>query len=178
MNRRELIASLGVAPFFSLEDKPKGAIGLEPSLKFVFTAWVNVEKALLVGQTHRGERRIINITGGKFKGPDLSGEVLSGGADYQIVRTDGAAMLEARYTLKTSDGALIYVNNSGIRRGPAEVLKKVAAGEEVSPAAYYFRTQATFETGSSRYKWLMDSIFVAAGRRNRADVVIDFYELT
>ncbi len=67
-----------------------------------------------LGDTPLGRRRIIGITGGQFFGERLSGRVLPGGADWQVIRGDGVADLDARYTLETSDGALIYVRNKGI----------------------------------------------------------------
>ena len=62
-----------------------------------------------LGETPQGRRRIINITGGSFRGERLSGKVLPGGADWQVIRADGVADLDARYTLEPTDGALIYV---------------------------------------------------------------------
>ena len=82
-----------------------------------------------------GRRRIISITGGSFSGERLSGRVLPGGADWQIVRDDGVADLDARYTLETEDGALIYVQNRGYRHGPADLMKRLAAGEDVRASA-------------------------------------------
>ena len=128
-----------------------------------------------LGETPRGRRRIIPITGGEFAGARLSGRVLAGGADWQIVRRDGVAELEARYTLQTSDGALIYVSNSGYRHGPAEVLRKLSAGEAVDPSAYYMRTTPRFETGEERYAWLNRIVCVASGARRAAEVELQVY---
>ena len=124
-----------------------------------------------------GRRRIINITGGSFTGERLSGRVLPGGADWQVIRTDGVADLDARYTLETNDGALIYVRNHGLRHGPPEVLKQVMAGEAVDPSRYYMRTTPTFETGDARYTWLNRIICVATGARRAAAVELDVYEV-
>jgi carboxymethylenebutenolidase len=148
------------------------------NVEYLFTARVDVDTPLKVGNTYQGERRIINITGGSFGGPQMRGTVLPGGADWQIVRADGAALLEARYTLRTDDDAIIYVRNVGIRRGPADVLAKLAAGEQVDPSTYYFRTMPYFETGSEKYSWLNDSIFVATGKRDKSVVTIDFFRVT
>ena len=117
-----------------------------PNLQHRVSITVHVDPPLLVGQTPLGERRIINITGGHFTGEKLRGVVLPGGADWQLVRPDGAALLEAKYTLRTDDGALIYVTNRGIRHGPPEVLARIAQGELVDPARYYFRAAPSFET--------------------------------
>ena len=141
---------------------------LEPLLKAEIT---------LAPPLELGSRRIINITGGRFSGERLSGRVLPGGADWQIVRADGVADLDARYTLETSDGALIYVRNHGYRHGPAEVLKKIAAGENVDPALYYMRTSPLFETGDARYAWLNRIICVGTGARRPAAVVVEIWEV-
>ena len=74
---------------------------------------VTLEPVRDLGDTPLGRRRIIGITGGSFAGARLSGRVLPGGADWQLIRADGVAFLDARYTLETADGALIYVNNKG-----------------------------------------------------------------
>jgi hypothetical protein len=131
-----------------------------------------------LGDTPQGRRRIIAITGGRFSGERLSGRVLPGGADWQLVRPDGVADLDARYTLETSDGALIYVRNRGYRHGPADILKRLASGESVDPGLYYMRTTPRFETGDARYAWLNRIICVASGARRRAAVDLDVFEVT
>lgn len=130
-----------------------------------------------LGDAPLGRRRIIPITGGRFRGERLSGRVLPGGADWQIVRADGVAQLEARYTLETDDGALIYVRNVGLRHGPPEVLARLAAGEPVDPSLYYMRTTPSFETGAARYAWLNRIVCVATGARLAAAVELEFFEV-
>ena len=117
-----------------------------PQLDFVFAANVTVDAPLDLGDVAKGGRRIVPITGGDFSGPRVRGEVLPGGADWQVLRGDGVAELEARYTLRTDDGALIYVRNHGLRHGPPEVIAALAAGQPVDPARYYFRGATFFET--------------------------------
>ena len=146
---------------------------LEPLLK----ADITLAPAQELGDSPLGRRRIINITGGTFHGERLSGKVLPGGADWQVIRSDGVADLDARYTLETADGALIYVHNHGYRHGPAEVLKKLAAGEDVDPAQYYMRTTPLFETGDSRYAWLNRLICVGTGARRKSSVHLEIFEV-
>jgi hypothetical protein len=102
------------------------------NLQHLFKVEVTLAAPQDLGDTPQGRRRIIGITGGRFAGARLSGRVLPGGADWQVIRADGVAELDARYTLEASDGALIYVRNRGYRHGPAEVLKKLSSGEEVA----------------------------------------------
>ncbi len=152
-------------------------VSVTPTLRFLYSSRVEVDAPMLLGHSPYGERRIINIKGGSFSGPRLSGRVLPGGADWQIIRSDGVAELEARYTLETADGALIYVYNRGIRRGPKEVMERLGSGVYVEPKEYYFRTTPIFETGAQAYSWLNGLITVAAGERRPNEVIITVYEV-
>ena len=89
-----------------------------PRLEPIFNARVAVAAPRSLGKVAGGERRIVDITGGEVAGPQLAGRILPGGADWQILREDGTAVLEARYTIEAADGALVYVRNYGYRHGP------------------------------------------------------------
>ena len=142
-----------------------------------FEAHVLLGTPLEVGQVPRGRRRVIPIVGGTFEGPGLKGRVLSGGADWQIVRDDGLAELDTRYALETDKGQVIYVQNAGIRRAPPEITAQLLAGQPVNPALVYFRTVPTFETAAPDLQWLTRSVFVGTGERNPSDVVIRFWRV-
>ncbi len=148
-----------------------------PKLEFIFAARVTVDRPQDLGDIAKGARRIVPIAGGDFSGPDMRGEVLPGGADWQILRGDGVAELEARYTLRTDDGVLIYVRNHALRHGPAEVLAALAAGRTVAPDSYYFRGATFFETSARRYAWLTRHIVVCTGHREPAQVNLKFYKM-
>lgn len=60
-----------------------------PGLDFVFEARVAVGPPQDLGDVGKGGRRIVPITGGEFSGPQMRGEVLPGGADWQVLRSDG-----------------------------------------------------------------------------------------
>src|SRR5688572_2990918 len=62
---------------------------MEMKAEFAFEARVTVGEPISLGRTQPGERRIVPITGGSFAGPRLSGSVLPGGGDWQVIRTDG-----------------------------------------------------------------------------------------
>ena len=148
-----------------------------PKLEFVFAAHVTVDAPLDLGDVGKGGRRIIPISGGDFVGPHLRAKVLPGGADWQVLRTDGVAELEARYTLRTDDGALIYVRNLAFRHGPPDVIAALAAGRPADPASYYFRGATFFETSAARYAWLTKHIIICTGAREPAGVKLNFYRL-
>ncbi|WP_300299594.1 DUF3237 domain-containing protein [Ferrovibrio sp.] len=130
---------------------------------------VEVAAPQSAGRAGTGERRCVPITGGRFSGR-LEGRVLAGGADWQVLRPDGLADLDARYMLQTSGGARIEVWSRGLRSGPAEVMARLAAGETVDPAAYYMRTAMRFETADPALQWLVHKLAVGLGER-RPDLV-------
>ena len=148
-----------------------------PPLEFIFAADVRVDPAQDVGHVAKGARRFVPIAGGEVSGPKLSGKVLPGGGDWQTIRDDGVAELEARYTLRTDDGALIFVRNYGLRHGPPDVIAALAAGGAVDPASYYFRGATFFETSAPRYVWLSRQIVVCVGEREPAWVRVKFYQV-
>jgi Protein of unknown function (DUF3237) len=102
----------------------------------------------VVGQTPNAFRRIGVITGGSFEGERLSGEVLSGGNDWQNVRPDSCTKLDVRLLLKTTDDALIVMTYHVLRCGPPAVMQALDRGETVDPTSYYFRLSGLFETGA------------------------------
>jgi hypothetical protein len=146
-------------------------------LRKLLRAEITLAAPLELGDAPPGRRRIIPITGGSFAGERLSGRVLPGGADWQVIRADGVAFLDARYTLETADGALILVRNRGYRHGPPEVLRALADGLEVDPSRYYMRTTPWFETGDARYAWLNKIVCVASGARRAASVELEVFEI-
>jgi hypothetical protein len=141
------------------------------------TLQVEVADPFDFGVTPVGHRRVINIVGGSFSGPRMSGAVLAGGADWQIIRSDGVAVLDARYTLRTDGGDLIQVTSQGLRHGPQEVIARLAQGERVGPDLYYFRTVLRFETGAAAFAWLNKIIAIASGVRTRNTVELEAFEI-
>jgi hypothetical protein len=130
-----------------------------------------------IGTLASGRRRVVPIVGGRVEGPHLQGEVLGGGADWQLVSPDGSATIEARYTLRASDGGLILVHSRGIRNGPPALLALLAAGDAVDAGEYYFRTLVTLETDAPAHAWVNRRLFIAVAARDPAAVVIDLYEV-
>jgi Protein of unknown function (DUF3237) len=151
---------------------------LAPTLLPLGELSADVATPIDVGDGPHGRRRIIPILGGTFTGERLSGRVLGGANDYQIIRRDGVLELQARYVIETADKSLIYVENTGLRDGPADLLAAQARGELVDHAQIYFRAIPRFETAAADYQWLTRRIFVSAGFRFPDRVLIRFYELT
>ncbi len=116
-----------------------------------------------VGDIGRGTRVIVPFNGGRFEGPRLQGRVLPGGGDWVLVRADGTGEIDARATLETHDGALLYVTYRGYITSVPEVMPRWLAGEAIPRADHYFATALRFETASPHYAWLMQAVCIAQG---------------
>ena len=148
----------------------------DPSLTRVYRLEATLAETLELGDVAQGRRRIVPLTGGTFTGPDLNGKLLPGSsADWQIVLPDGTALGDVRYTLETDAGALLYVRSQGIRHGPAEVLARLARGDDVDADEYTFRTATQIETAAPDLDWLNKGVFISVGGREPGVVVYETY---
>jgi Protein of unknown function (DUF3237) len=148
-----------------------GIISLEPLMRLE----VQVGTAVDLGRIDGQGRRFIPITGGCVSGA-VSGSVLAGGGDWQIVAADGTVDLRARYVLSLS-GALVEVHSTGLRTGPPAVLARLDEGELVSPAEYYFRTHVRFRTAGAGLGYLNRLIAVGFGTRRPTSVELRVYRV-
>jgi len=130
------------------------------------------------GGTRAGRRRIVPVVGGSITGQDLVAEILPGGADWQLLRADGAVDVEARYSARTRQGELLYLTSRGVRSGDPAVLEALLRGERVPPSEYYFRTAVTVETSAPRLRHLEHAIYVVAAEREADVVRYDAYRVT
>ncbi|NIJ49710.1 DUF3237 domain-containing protein [Rhizomicrobium electricum] len=146
MNRRTVMAgavAAGAAGVMARAAEPE-----TPGIAFAFEAYVTIGAAETPGPTPFGGRNRIPITGGHFEGPAIKGKVLPGGADWQLVRSDGAVTLEADYMIQADDGTLIHVHNHA-----------VVSGKPGTPD-YYLRCAPVFEAPIGKHDWLNKALFV------------------
>jgi len=149
------------------------------NLEQLLTIDVQVEPILDLGDPGTGVRRIIPFAGGTFTGRDgLAGTLAPGGSDWQLVRPSGVIEIDAHYVLQSDLGGLIEVRSVGIRRASADVLDRIAAGDDVDPSEYYFRTHIRLSTSDTSLAWMNDILAVATGERRSASVRIAVFELT
>jgi Protein of unknown function (DUF3237) len=134
--------------------------------KYVFSLAIRIGAPIVAGDLGHGIRRIIPILGGTLSGEGISGTIYPVGADYQTIRPDGFTEVVAKYAFEMDDGAVIYIENVGVRFGPKEALDRIARGEAVDPGLIYFRSVPRFETGAPHYRWLMQSLFIGVGARH------------
>ena len=155
-------------------------MGVEPPVPTLelmarFTVDLTADRWDLGRTSDLGDRRIYPITGGRFRGPLLNGEVLRNGADWQVVTADGTAIIDTRYLLQMDDDSLVYLQTRGFRHGPAAALEALAAGRAVDPQDYSFQIHLHFETASPTYGWLNRAIAVGSAIRLPDAVVYDAY---
>jgi hypothetical protein len=150
----------------SAQDAPAPTLATE----YAFTIEAAISEAMPMGTSIDGERRSIPITGGSVNGAQINGDVIPGGADYQVTRSDGTTLLRAVYMIRTDDGALINVVNEGYIVPPGTR----------DNAALYFRTSPQFTAPTGKYGWLNNTVFVSAIRFSAAKpgvVIIDVYRV-
>lgn len=148
-----------------------------PGLQPVCDVHVTVGTPEDHGVTRVGHRRVIPVIGGTITGA-LEAQLLPGGADWQVIRADGAIEIDARYSARTDAGELVDIRTVGVRSAPAEVLERLGRGETVDPREYYFRASVMFETSAPGLRHLQDSVFVSSNRRDVDGVRYRVYRLS
>ena len=143
----------------------------------LFDLEATMDETQQIGHTPFGRRRIYVVSGGSFRGPRLSGELLPGGTDWLMKGTDEVSELDVRATLRTDDGCLIYYHYRGIYHVAPEVKARMDAGGDVDPGEYYFRTSHRFETGDERYRWLNTVLAVGVGRKTATGLAYRVFEV-
>ena len=142
-----------------------------PMLQFELAVGAPVD----AGSLHGTQRRYIPILGGSVRG-DYDGVVLPGGADWQDIAPDGSLEINARYVLDLG-GRHVEVDSRGLRAGSPEVLARLASGEAVDPADYYFRTAMRFRTAAPDLAYLNRLLAVTTGKRRADRVHLDIFRI-
>ena len=137
-----------------------------------------VEKLVTLGGGPYGERRYIPLKGGTVLGPELNGQLVDGGVDWQVNRADGVLDISAHYVIQADDGGLIEVTSVGMRHAEPEVMARLSRGESVGPNEYFFRTLIRFQTGAAAWLHLNKTMAIASGRREARLVVLDYFRIT
>jgi Protein of unknown function (DUF3237) len=141
-----MLSLLLVVPYAAAESDP----GMDwpvpnaepPATELVLEAYVTIAPAVVVGPSDHGQRQFVPITGGHFVGAGIKGEVMAGGADWQLIRSDGVLELTAIYSLRTDDGAVVVVENRGIG----------VPADTGTPDVRYLRTSPRFHAPAGPYE--------------------------
>ena len=149
---------------------------VDPVLKHVMTVHAEYGSAQLVGTTGKGTRRIHPILGGTFEIHAVSGGTFEtvameglvlGGGDWQTLHGDSLSLLDARITLQTADGNYLYVQASGRRFAPPDVLKRLVSGELVQRKEYYGVSSTLIETAAPGLEWMNYHQFLGNARTDK-----------
>ncbi|HEY1907143.1 MAG TPA: DUF3237 domain-containing protein [Myxococcaceae bacterium] len=136
--------------------------------QLLFTLEISLRPIHDLGVTPLGRRRLVPVSGGRFEGPRLRGEVLPDvGGDWLLEGADGTFRSDVRLALRTDDGALISQTYRGIRH----------AVPSVSEGEHYLRTVAFLETASPEHRWVNDLVAVGTGRRIPDRVIYTLHEV-
>lgn len=121
-----------------------------------------------VGESYDGLRRNYPITGGRFIGRDMAGEVIGSGADISHLRGDGIALIDALYRIRTDEGTIIIVHNSGLYED--ETFSRSGRN--------YLVTRPVFTAPNGRYDWLNRSLFIGTVDDMDGGVLVSCYEVS
>lgn len=152
----------------------------EPTSEFIFRFELDLDANIDIGDVPIGHRIIGPIKGGSFEGPGLSdgpalkGEVVAGGGDWLFIRADGVADLDVRATLRTDDGALIYMPYQGLLAIDPANMEQTMAGE-IPPD--YMTVALRFETSAEQYAALNRVVAVGKGHIGAAKVAYDVFAI-
>ena len=147
-----------------------------PELEHLFSYTADIEEPQQsVGAGPYGHRMIAKVTGGVVEGPRMKGRVLPGGGDWALIEKKSTLRLDARITLETGDGALIFGRYRGVITpiDPATVARVLSG--EIKAGEFYYRTTPAFETGDERYAWLNTTVCVAVGNLSPSGVSYDVF---
>jgi hypothetical protein len=128
-------------------------IDASPTLEFLLDIRIEFEPVQIFA-TPIGTRMTYVVKHGRCEGPRIAGDILPGGGDWILVGTDRVARLDVRGTLRTDDGALIHISNSGRVLMDQAASARFAAGELIRHDEMVARSSPLFDTDDERYRWL------------------------
>ena len=120
----------------------------------------------MVANGPAGTKVVATVTGGALVGPKINATAPEGVAagDWLTIRADGSFALDVRFSLRTHDGADIYVTYTGLG----------VRNEDGTPS---IKTAPRFETGDERYAWLNNLFCVAIGTTTDDGVEYEVYSV-
>lgn len=128
------------------------------------SATTNDVKRPVVAGGPLGTKVVATVSSGTFVGPKINATTPEGVAagDWLTILADGTFSLDVRVSLRTEDGADIYVTYTGF-------------GKPNDDGSATIRTSPRFETGNERYTWLNGLFCVALGTTTADGVEYDVY---
>ncbi|MEJ8566478.1 DUF3237 domain-containing protein [Elongatibacter sediminis] len=147
------------------------------NLEHLFTLRALVGESQTANQGPYGDRRYMPVSGGEFTGKHLSGTLLPGGADCQLVRTDHVAELDVRIMLQENDGTRFLLRGLGLRHAYPKALQRPGKNDTTEPPGIYFRQSFHFECPPGDHAWLNGILAIGTGHRDEQGVLIEVFEV-
>lgn len=143
--------ALGMSSLFFAFSSVCSAQTTSVSTEYLMTMYAPLDAPHVIDNT----LFIYNVReGGWAKGPKISGQLVAPGADWLRMMPGGSARLDVRATLKTDDGALLYLTYNGIISHTKESWDRLMKGEVLTSKDHYFMTAPTIQTSAEKYAWL------------------------
>ncbi|MFK7917489.1 MAG: DUF3237 domain-containing protein [Ilumatobacter sp.] len=113
-----------------------------------------------------GTKVAVTVSSASFVGPDIDATAPDdvAGGDWLTVLADGRFSLDVRVSLRTHDGADIYVTYTGF-------------GTPSDDGTASIRTAPRFETGDERYGWLNGLFCIGVGTTSPEGVTYEVYSI-
>jgi Protein of unknown function (DUF3237) len=134
---------------------------LLPSISVAQTTTVSTEylmtlyAPLEIGQEIDSSLDVNNVRPGRWvKGPRIKGTLLAPAGDWSRALPSGAWRLDVRATIRTDDGALIYLSYNGIFKSSAESEARATKGAVLTSKDMYLVIAPTMQTSAKKYDWL------------------------
>lgn len=133
----------------------------------------------VIGPTPEGLRINVYIQEGQVSGAKINGKIRPVGADWLTVRQDGVGIMNVRATIETDDGALIYVEYSGVIDFGEDGYTQFLSGKPAENVQ--IRAAPRYTTAHPDYLWLnrLQCVNIGEGYLSpeRVEVSYDVYAL-
>jgi hypothetical protein len=104
------------------------------------------------------------MTSGTLAGPRINARIAMPGGDWFHAGDDGYGRPSVRVQLLTDDDEVVLLEYTGLVESTPAFVEAAANDSETDWDDQYMRMAMRFDTGSAKYSWLNQHLFVARGR--------------
>jgi hypothetical protein len=149
-----------------------------PAMELLAHVRASLPRLTVFGATPEGLQLAFYVEEGEWSGPRVRARYRAEGGDWMLVRRDGVGIPNARATLETEDGALLYYQLTGtVELGPNGYERALANDfDDLAPLSIVGK----IATASPRWIWLNRLTLVGAGTVDLKNAVVryDVYSIT
>jgi hypothetical protein len=133
-------------------------------LEFVMTYRCRTADPLSTEGSPLGGRQAWTVNEATMEGPHIRATLATPGGDWMGDSPDGWWRPDVRLQMRTDDGAIVLVHHTGVVEQTERFAAAAEADQETRWEDQHMRLSLQFDTGSPRYAWLTQGVFVARGR--------------